>query len=169
MHTAYLSIGANMGNKLANLQQAIAELQQNDQINILKVSKYYQTAPVGGVVQDDFLNGALKLETSLTPQALLAVIHSIEKAGHRVRKVHWGPRTIDLDIIFFDQQTIATQSLTIPHPEAFNRRFVLVPLLDVLAEDEPYYDQVTQALAALGESQRLEEFNGVWLNFGAKQ
>ncbi|GAF41432.1 7,8-dihydro-6-hydroxymethylpterin-pyrophosphokinase (HPPK) [Agrilactobacillus composti DSM 18527 = JCM 14202] len=161
MHTAYLSIGANMGNKLANLQQAIAELQQNDQINILKVSKYYQTAPVGGVVQDDFLNGALKLETSLTPQALLAVIHSIEKAGHRVRKVHWGPRTIDLDIIFFDQQTIATQSLTIPHPEAFNRRFVLVPLLDVLAEDEPYYDQVTQALAALGESQRLEEFNGV--------
>ncbi|MCH4172269.1 MAG: 2-amino-4-hydroxy-6-hydroxymethyldihydropteridine diphosphokinase [Lactobacillus sp.] len=160
MHTAYLSIGANMGNKLANLQQAIAELQQNNQINILKVSKYYQTAPVGGVVQDDFLNGALKLETSLTPQALLAVIHSIEKAGHRVRKVHWGPRTIDLDIIFFDEQRIATQSLTIPHPEAFNRRFVLVPLLDVLAKDDPYYDQVTQALAALGESQRLEEFNG---------
>ena len=160
MHTAYLSIGANMGNKLANLQQAIAELQQNNQINILKVSKYYQTAPVGGVVQDDFLNGALKLETSLTPQALLAVIHSIEKAGHRVRKVNWGPRTIDLDIIFFDEQHIATQPLTIPHPEAFNRRFVLVPLLDVLAKDDPYYDQVTQALAALGESQRLEEFNG---------
>lgn len=161
MHTVYLSIGANLGDKVAQLRQAIAQLKTYPQIEVQKVAPFYQTAPVGGVVQDDFLNSAVALKTSLSPEALLEVIHTIEQSLHRVRKVHWGPRTIDLDIIFFDTLTIKTVDLTLPHPETFHRRFVLVPLLDILPKKSPYYAQVKRASLALGDSQRLQVFNGV--------
>ncbi len=161
MATAYLSIGANLGDRLQQLNQAIALLKAQPEILVTKVSPFYETAPVGGVVQDDFLNGAVALETTLEPLALLAVIHDIEQQLHRVRKVHWGPRTIDLDIVFFDQLSQKTAALTLPHPEVYNRRFVLVPLLDILPKTSVYYSKVVQANARLGDSQRLQVFNGV--------
>lgn len=160
MHTAYLSIGANMGDKLAHLNQAITALKADPAIDVTAVSPFYQTEPVGGVVQDDFLNGAVALDTSLSPEGLLDVIQKIEQQQHRVRKIHWGPRTIDLDIIFYDQETCQTPQLTLPHREAFNRRFVLVPLLDILPKRSPYYQKVVSAQQALGDSQRLQVFNG---------
>ena len=160
MAMVYLSIGANLGDKLGQLQQAIALLRAHPEINVQAVSPFYETAPVGGVVQDDFLNGAVALRTTLSPEALLAVIHGIEQQLHRQRKVHWGPRTIDLDIIFYDTLTLQTPTLTIPHPEAFKRRFVLVPLLTVLPKTSPYYTQVQAASQKIGTTQRLQVFNG---------
>lgn len=160
MAIVYLSIGANLGDKFGQLQQAIALLKAQPDIKIQAISPFYQTAPVGGVVQDDFINGALALQTTLTPEALLTVIHDIEQQLHRERKVHWGPRTIDLDIIFYDTRTQHTADLTIPHPETFNRRFVLVPLLAILPKSSPYYAKVEAASEKIGETQRLQVFNG---------
>ncbi|WP_416353709.1 2-amino-4-hydroxy-6-hydroxymethyldihydropteridine diphosphokinase [Agrilactobacillus fermenti] len=161
MPEVYLSIGANLGDKVGQLRTAIAELAAKPEIDILATSKFYQTAPVGGVPQDDFINAAVRLETALTPSALLEVLHQIEQGLHRVRKIHWGPRTIDLDIIFYDHETVQTTVLTIPHPETFNRRFVLVPLLDILPPTDPYYAQVKAAQTQLGDTQALQVFNGV--------
>ena len=123
-----LSIGSNMGDKRANLDRALELLSQDEQNQVLKVSEYIVTAPVGGVEQDDFLNGAVLLDTIKTPEEMLSQIGDIEKELKRVRTVHWGPRTIDLDILLYDQAIISTDDLIIPHPEMCKRRFVLEPL-----------------------------------------
>lgn len=127
-HTVYLGIGANLGNKEDNLKQAIAMLQQEETCKVTKVSDFIITAPVGGVEQDDFLNGALEVKTLKTPEELLTLIGSIEASLKRVRTVHWGPRTIDLDILLYDDLVINTEKLIIPHKEMHKRAFVLQPL-----------------------------------------
>lgn len=127
-HRVALSIGSNMGDKRANLDRALELLSQDEQNQVLKVSEYIVTVPVGGVEQDDFLNGAVLLDTIKTPEEMLSQIGDIEKELKRVRTVHWGPRTIDLDILLYDQAIISTDDLIIPHPEMCKRRFVLEPL-----------------------------------------
>lgn len=96
-----------------------------------KVSSYIVTEPVGGVEQDDFLNGAVMLETLRTPEELLELIGRIEQEQKRERIVHWGPRTVDLDIILYDQEIIQTKDLMIPHVEMANRMFVLEPMCEI--------------------------------------
>lgn len=130
-HTVYLSVGSNMGDKEKNLNSAIALLKEDEQCRVMKVSPFIITAPVGGVEQDDFLNGALELKTLLTPEELLEFIGKIETKLERVRTIHWGPRTIDLDILYYDSEVIRTEQLTIPHPEIQNREFVLKPMCDI--------------------------------------
>lgn len=131
----YISYGSNLGDIQANIQHALVLLTADSRIRIERQSAFYQTTPVGPVSQADFVSGALKLRTDYAATELLAVLQAIEQACLRQRTVHWGPRTLDLDIIFFNQAQFQTPALTIPHPEAFNRLFVLVPILEICKAD----------------------------------
>ncbi len=128
---AYLSIGSNLGNKEENLKQAIQMLNEDEETEVTKQSSFLVTEPVGGIEQDDFLNAALEIKTLRSPQGLLELIASIEKMLKRERLVHWGPRTIDLDIIFYNDEIIQAENLVIPHIEMANRMFVLEPLCEI--------------------------------------
>lgn len=144
--SAYISVGSNIGDRLLNLRQAVSLLKQNLHISNIIVSSVYETEPVGDVVQDSFYNIALRLDTDLTAFELLDFIHDIEQRLHRKRIVRWGPRTIDLDIIDFGGQTIKSENLTIPHKERDNRRFVLVPLLEISTDDANYHELIQDKL-----------------------
>lgn len=127
-HRAYIALGSNMGDKRAYLDGAVEALRALPDCRVGAVSDFIVTAPFGGVKQDDFLNGCLELETLLTPEELLDALHEIERSAHRERLIHWGPRTLDLDILYYDDEVIDTPELTIPHPGIPERDFVLRPL-----------------------------------------
>ena len=130
-HKVYLSVGSNMGDREGYIQQGIERLQENENIRNLKTSAWIETAPYGGVEQADFLNGAIELETLLAPEELLDCLHEIEAAAGRKREVHWGPRTLDLDILFYDKLVYESDTLVIPHVDLQNRTFVLEPLKEL--------------------------------------
>lgn len=130
-HTAYVALGSNMGEKESYIEKGIAELSEYPEIQIEKVSDMIVTKPYGGVEQEDFVNGAMKLRTLFTPHELLDVLHIAEQHANRKRLVHWGPRTLDLDIIFYDDLVFEDDDLIIPHVDMANRDFVLKPLLDL--------------------------------------
>ncbi len=130
-HDVYLSIGSNIGNKKEHLDLAIERLDDTCGIQVCNVSDYIITAPEGNVEQDDFLNAAVYIKTILSPNSLLDIIHDIENMDGRRRDIHWGPRTIDIDIILYDDITISEKTLKIPHPEAYKREFVLKPLSQI--------------------------------------
>lgn len=127
-HTAYIAVGSNMGDKEKYIRDGIAGLEQHPSIRVEKVSDFLQTEPYGGVEQDDFLNGMIQIRTLLTPEELLEELHQIEQMANRTREIHWGPRTLDLDIIFYDKLVYESDSLIIPHVDMANRTFVLEPL-----------------------------------------
>ncbi len=127
-HRVYLSIGSNMGDREEYIKKGIEELKEHDKIRNERVSDLIRTAPYGGVEQEDFLNGAIELETLLEPEELLAFLHQIEVSANRERIVRWGPRTLDLDIIFYDKLVYESDTLIIPHVDMQNRLFVLKPL-----------------------------------------
>lgn len=127
-HKVYLAIGSNMGEKKALMEAGILELSQHPWIRLGAVSDFIETEPYGGVEQDDFLNGCLEIKTLLEPEALLEVLHEVEAHANRERIVHWGPRTLDLDIIFYDKEVYESDTLIIPHVDMENRQFVLEPL-----------------------------------------
>ena len=106
-------------------------LNEDEETEVTKQSSFLVTEPVGGIEQDDFLNAALEIKTLRSPQGLLELIASIEKMLKRERLVHWGPRTIDLDIIFYNDEIIQAENLVIPHIEMANRMFVLEPLCEI--------------------------------------
>ena len=121
-----------MGDRDLNLLRAVAEVGKLSGTRIRALSGFYETAPVGKTDQPDFLNAVVKLETSLPPGQLLAELQRIERdVFRRVRTVRWGPRTIDLDILFYDGLTLTEDELTIPHPRLHERRFVLQPLAEI--------------------------------------
>lgn len=157
MTKVYLSLGSNMGDRQGFLQAAVTKLSQNPANKLIKASAYYQTSPVGGVVQDDFINQALVMETDLSATDLLDLIHEIEASLDRKRLVHWGPRTIDIDILFYGDTQLDTKALSLPHPEVFNRLFVLVPLAEIMPRDFTYYDQVEAAIKHLQTSEQKIE------------
>ncbi len=129
---AYLSIGSNMGDKLANLCDAVKRLEKIDGISVAGISDFYKTAPQNFVDQDWFINAALKIYTDFSPEALLAVFKEIEKEQDRDGKpFRFGPRKIDLDIIFYGNTVMVTDTLEIPHPRMHERNFVLTPLCDL--------------------------------------
>lgn len=130
-HTAYVALGSNMGDKKAYLDLAVQRLNEREDCQVKAVSDYLTTAPYGGVEQDDFLNGALELRTLLEPEELLSVLHEIEQEANRVRVIHWGPRTLDLDILLYDDLVMDTPTLHIPHIEMHLRDFVLVPMAQI--------------------------------------
>jgi 2-amino-4-hydroxy-6-hydroxymethyldihydropteridine diphosphokinase len=131
-NTAYLSIGSNKGDKLKNLAEAITCLRQEEKIRVTGVSGFYRTAPQNYADQDWFINGALKIETCLAPEPLLKRLKSIESMLDEEGKAfRFGPRIIDLDIVYYDTLVIKTERLELPHPRMHERCFVLKPLSDI--------------------------------------
>lgn len=128
---AFLACGSNMGEREAYLNTAVEAIGQDDRCRVLQVSDWITTTPYGGVEQQDFLNGAIAIETLYTPEELLACIHGIERTNGRERKVHWGPRTLDLDILLYEDCVMYTEDLKIPHVDMHNRDFVLAPLAQI--------------------------------------
>ena len=127
-HTAYIAFGSNMGDKKQFIDNGIRGLSQTKGCQIEAVSDYLVTEPYGVLDQDEFLNGALKMRTLLTPEELLERLHQLEQEANRERIIHWGPRTLDLDILFYDQEIIDSPTLHIPHTDLQNRTFVLIPM-----------------------------------------
>ena len=130
-HHAYLAVGSNMGEREGYIQQGIEALKAEPEIELKGISKLLITKPYGGVEQEDFLNGALEIRTLLSPQELLGKLQQIEVAADRKREVRWGPRTLDLDIIFYDELVYSSKDLIIPHIDMENRFFVLKPLSEL--------------------------------------
>ena len=124
-----IALGSNIGDSNSHLHHAIEELGKN--IEIKAVSSFYKTAPVGGPGQDDFLNAVLIAETMMDPLDLLVVMQEVEVMAGRTRDLHWGPRTLDLDLISCGDMIVSEPHLTLPHPRAFERAFVLEPWLEI--------------------------------------
>jgi len=138
---AYFSLGSNMGDRARFLRLGVAMMVDAEE---WRISRVYQSEPVGGVVQDDFWNLVLEVSTDATPLDLLARVRAAEEAASRTREVHWGPRTLDVDIVWIDGVTWDDEELAVPHPRLFERNFVLVPL----SELRP--DLVSEERLALG-------------------
>lgn len=131
-HIVYLSIGSNVGDKKAHLDAAVAALNTEPHITVNSVSGYYQTEPQNYSDQDWFVNAVLKIETDLNPDSLLDVLNVLESGLDKKGKpFRFGPRTIDLDIIYYDDRVFKSDSLEIPHPRMHERCFVLIPLCDI--------------------------------------
>lgn len=130
-HRAYVALGSNMGDKLMYLENAVKSIESDVNCKLLKISDIIVTEPYGPVEQDDFLNGCMMLDTLYTPQELLRFLQRLEQEANRVRDIHWGPRTLDLDILLYDDLVTADDELTIPHPEMHKRAFVLEPLKQI--------------------------------------
>ncbi len=126
---AVIALGANIGNPKEQMDIAVALLREA--LDVQLISSYYTTAPVGGPEQPDYLNAVLIAESDLPASDLLALLHGIEKALGRERIEHWGPRTIDLDLIQYGSILSYADELTLPHPRAHERRFVLEPWLEI--------------------------------------
>jgi 2-amino-4-hydroxy-6-hydroxymethyldihydropteridine diphosphokinase len=131
---AYIGLGSNLENPRAQVEQALVELAAIPESKLLATSPLYRSAPVGPGEQPDYINAVALLETSLTPLALLDALQAVEQSHQRVRIEHWGPRTLDLDILLLDQQTIDSERLKVPHPYLTQRNFVLYPLADIAPE-----------------------------------
>lgn len=130
-NSAYLSIGSNMGDRLESLRKAIQLLDKSDQIKVELVSSIYETDPIGYIDQACFLNAVIKISTSLQPEELLQACLRIELKLGRKREIRWGPRTLDLDILLYNQENIETESLLVPHPRMQERAFVIIPLMEL--------------------------------------
>lgn len=128
---AYLSIGSNMGNRLETFHKALQLLNENEKITIKDMSSIYETDPVGYTNQACFLNAVIKISTSLKSEELLQACLLVESELGRKREMRWGPRTLDLDILLYNQENIETESLIVPHPRMQERAFVIIPLLEL--------------------------------------
>jgi 2-amino-4-hydroxy-6-hydroxymethyldihydropteridine diphosphokinase len=131
-HSVFIALGANLGDRQANLQQARQLL--HPQVRLLAASSIYETPPWGYADQPPFLNQVLQGETRLNPKRLLAHLKKIEKLMGRQPSVRFGPRPIDLDILFYDRLVLDTPELTIPHPRLHERGFVLLPLAEIASD-----------------------------------
>lgn len=146
-HIAYIALGANMGDAKGNIEAAVSEIRKIKDTNVTKVSSLITTKPYGGVEQDDFLNGAMEIRTLLTPMELLFELHEIENLHKRERVLRWGPRTLDLDIIFYDDLVMDSEELTIPHIDMQNRDFVLTPMAEIAPyKRHPIYGKTIKEL-----------------------
>lgn len=132
---AYISLGSNQGDREANLRGALEELNRPPEIEVRRISRFIDTEPEGVKDQPVFLNAVAELETCLEPEPLLDRLLQVERAFGRVRSRRWGPRTLDLDLILFEDRRLKTNRLEVPHPRLHERRFVLEPLAE-LAPDQ---------------------------------
>ncbi|WP_153733474.1 2-amino-4-hydroxy-6-hydroxymethyldihydropteridine diphosphokinase [Sporosarcina obsidiansis] len=160
-------MGSNIGNRLQHLKQAVQLLHEHPAITVLDVSSVYETEPLGLTEQAKFLNIAVNLETSLEALELLNVCQSIENKLGRMRKIRWGPRTVDLDILLYNHDVLQLENLLIPHLRMHERAFVLVPLVEInpevknpvtgtLYRDEPAMQE--DGVVLWKKVQRVEEF-----------
>lgn len=148
--TAYLALGSNEGERDASLALAVRQLQEHPKIEVKAGSPVYETAPIGPGSQGPYLNAVLRVETSLAADLLLDVMLGIERAAGRARdRPRWGPRSLDLDLLLYDDACIDRPGLEVPHPRLHERAFVLVPLLDLAPElSHPRLGETLATLAA---------------------
>ncbi len=131
MSKVYLGLGSNIGDRLGYLKKAMALIKNFHETELIKISKVYETEPWGYTEQDDYLNLCLEIKTTLSPYKLLTNCQEVEKNLRRERKIKWGPRTIDIDILLYDDLVLEEDDLIIPHPRIQERAFILIPLRDL--------------------------------------
>jgi len=156
-----IALGSNLGDSRGTLEEALEALNRSEGVRLIRRSSWYRSAPIGPV-QPDYVNGCALLEVSLAPEALLDVLQATENRFGRVRSERWGPRTLDLDLILYGPQRIATERLEVPHPRMAERAFVLLPLAEIASDwiDPVSGRPVGELAAALsdhGGVERLEE------------
>jgi 2-amino-4-hydroxy-6-hydroxymethyldihydropteridine diphosphokinase len=130
-HIVYIGIGSNVGDKVRQCEQAISEILKVDRHKLLAKSPLFKTKPIGYTSQDWFVNGVIKIETEMEPLELFRILKAVELQLGRTQTFRWGPRSIDLDILFFDDEEVRTEELQIPHPRLHERQFVLIPLVEI--------------------------------------
>ena len=133
-HDVLVAVGSNMGDSRGYIETGLSELENSRYNKDLRRSELIVTKPYGYTEQDDFVNGAVRFRTMLSPHGLLELLHDIEKKADRKREIHWGPRTLDLDIIFYDREVIDEDDLVIPHSDMHNRSFVLMPAAELMPD-----------------------------------
>lgn len=154
-HTVYLALGTNLGDRRANLRAALRALPPP--VRVLDRSAVYETPPWGLTDQPSFLNQVVRVETDLEPEALLAYLKGIERKLGRRKTARYGPRTIDLDILFYDDRVIETTDLVIPHPRLEERAFVLVPLADLTRElRHPVHGRTVEEMLQAVDTEGIE-------------
>ena len=159
IHTAYVALGSNLGDKEANLRRAL-ELLIERGVEIVKTSTFISTEPYGVTDQPQFLNGVCEVRTSLVPLALLHTLLEIEQEMGRVRLRHWGERNIDLDLLLYEDVVLDTEELKLPHPDMQNRDFVLLPLAEIAPElVHPILQKSIEELSNLYISKRAVIFS----------
>lgn len=128
---AHLGIGSNLGDRLAHLQGAVDDLASAADVDVVAVSSVYETSPVGGPEQDDYLNAVVAVETERSARSLLELGQELERRAQRIRNVRWGPRTLDVDVLLIGSERTTEADLEVPHPRIWDRGFVVVPLHDI--------------------------------------
>lgn len=145
MAQAFIALGSNLGDRLQHLRAALAGLRDQPAIELLRWSDAYETAPVGFIAQDPFLNAAAQIRTTLPPDELLGRLKELERNAGRVRADRWGPRTLDLDLLLYDDVEIQSPQMTLPHPRMHERWFVLQPLASIAPDQRHPTLQLTIA------------------------
>ncbi|MFP4507666.1 MAG: 2-amino-4-hydroxy-6-hydroxymethyldihydropteridine diphosphokinase [Candidatus Acetothermia bacterium] len=146
MERAFLGLGSNLGDRKANVDNSIELFTRQPEVNLLEKASNYETEPVGPV-QPWFINTAIEIETSLSPEGLLDWSKEVEKRIGRIESIHWGPRLVDLDLLLYDELVTDTEELRLPHPEMAKRRFVLLPLIEL--EDDLVHPELGTPLKEL--------------------
>ncbi|MBS2967295.1 2-amino-4-hydroxy-6-hydroxymethyldihydropteridine diphosphokinase [Metabacillus sp. KIGAM252] len=157
--TVYLALGSNMGDRESYLMDAIKLLNEEREIEVTKQSSIYETDPVGFTEQNAFLNMAVEISTTCTPHELLDKTQHIEQSLGRTRKIRWGPRTLDLDILLYNHENIETERLIVPHPRMTERAFVLIPLNEM--NSDAYIPVIDKPISAIID--QLSDKEGVRL------
>lgn len=161
--TAYLALGSNLGDRAANLRAAVDLLESGGDCHITVASSVYDAKPVGLLDQPDFLNAVIRVETDLDPVDLLNLCIETEKRMGRERTIRWGPRVIDIDILWYDGQEVQAPGLTIPHPRMMERAFVLAPLAEVAPDLELPGGILAREAAARVEQKGIKRTNeSIW-------
>lgn len=154
-HTAWIGLGSNLANPREQVERALEALDQLPLTHLLEASRLYASRPIGPQDQPDFVNAVARLETRLSPLALLDQLQALEQRHRRVRHRRWGPRTLDLDLLLFDDMCLASPRLTIPHPQMTRRAFVMIPLAELAADRSMLDGQRIGDLAAVLASDDL--------------
>ena len=161
-HIVYIGIGSNLGDKVAQCEKAISEILKADRHILLAKSSLFKTRPIGYTTQDWFVNGVIKIETDLDADELLRKLKEIESQLGRTETFRWGPRSIDLDILLFDEKVIHSEDFQVPHPSMHKRQFVLIPLaeIDRTLVHPVLKKSIGQLLEDLKEDQGVEKIEG---------
>lgn len=154
---AFIGLGGNLGDATATLKSAIASLRALTGTEVDGISSLYRSAAIGPAGQPDYFNAVARVQTCLTPHALLAALHVIENAHGRVRQERWGARTLDLDLLLFAKDEIESPELRLPHPEMTARNFVLIPLLEIAPGQTLPDGRLLAELPAANDHQGLEQ------------
>ncbi len=145
MNNVYIGIGTNVGDRIENIQKVVSKFKKNYLISKVYISSIYETVPYGNVKQENFYNAVIFLQTSMELLELFDFTKSVEKIIGRIKRVNWGPREIDLDILLFNEMVFESENITIPHKDLLNRDFVLIPLLEI--EDKLVHPKTKKELS----------------------